>query len=530
MTTSTYTLQSDGILTTTADDTDTVISGQWWTTSPNAVAGIGNFYQVLMSTVSADGGTLSGTFGQWVPLSSDQAWSFESEDANTARLFVQIRDIATMTVQQTATIFLNTESTADTSYFDLIDSLSPSINLIMDDDDLGIDSTGGTNFTESATMSTIARTGFPSNPVGNFLSTGYLFAERPAVDPLEDLTLVSWFQLNSFPPEGASFGYTIMICGPDISDETPAGNTTFSVRLVTTGGLQFIQLFHEHGSGINVVFTTEWFPELNTTYNLTVDRDNTLRQYHINLQGVEIFEGVYSAASVPTGGGNLFWVGAHERTAINWLFDGYLSNVSLFETMLAQSDILNIYDTIASSDVVLTSRINIGLVPAADTFGSWTNLLSKTIGTSVSILDFSNGDDTGWTLTITDEAPFDSISGGVNAVGTSTAAWVDEALVSLDGQIASAGDGGKYTFSGLNDAETYNIKVFGSRSTLDNFRVSEFSLDAFATNQRLDASGNSTLVVIFYDVSPVSGVIDLSFRGAPSSFCYINAVEIALNP
>ncbi len=62
----------------------------------------------MVTVTSTDGGTLSGTFGEWVNLSTSPEWSLDSEDTNATVILVQIRDLFSLEVQQSASITLNT--------------------------------------------------------------------------------------------------------------------------------------------------------------------------------------------------------------------------------------------------------------------------------------------------------------------------------------------------------------------------------------------------------------------------------------
>ena len=105
MSTATYTLMNDGRILTNGIN---VISGQWWSKSPAVTLGIGDLYNALVTQVSSDGGTISGTFDSLVALSGSPEWSLDSATTNTLVMTVQIFDIATGTLQDEATISLST--------------------------------------------------------------------------------------------------------------------------------------------------------------------------------------------------------------------------------------------------------------------------------------------------------------------------------------------------------------------------------------------------------------------------------------
>lgn len=80
--------------------------GIWWSASPET--GIGSDYEIRASIVS--GTVSSGTTGSWLALSLQRSWNrlsgaegvFES-----VTLTIEIRDVATSTVQDTTTVTLN---------------------------------------------------------------------------------------------------------------------------------------------------------------------------------------------------------------------------------------------------------------------------------------------------------------------------------------------------------------------------------------------------------------------------------------
>jgi hypothetical protein len=81
-------------------------SGQLWF-DPNST-GIGDLYEIYVSVSS--GVTPSGTLNTWLALSSNRTWSvtdaIDDPSSRSSTLAVQIRDAATQTVQDTATVTL----------------------------------------------------------------------------------------------------------------------------------------------------------------------------------------------------------------------------------------------------------------------------------------------------------------------------------------------------------------------------------------------------------------------------------------
>lgn len=165
---------------------------------------------------------------------------------------------------------------------------------------------------------------------------------------------------------------------------------------------------------------------------------------------------------------------------------------------------------------------------AADTFGSWTNLVTGALNTTANILVFDGGADTGWDITVT----IGTIQGpdGVNAVGTGDAAWVDEATISDTYHFVVGASEGQYTISGLDNSKTYTIKVFCSRDSTSGSIVGEYSTDGFTTFLELNASLNSTQIVTLSNISPSSGNIVIDWRNKDDAgAAYFNAIEIVEN-
>lgn len=80
--------------------------GTWWSDYPET--GIGSDYEIRATIVS--GTVSSGTTGSWLALTSGQFWSRDSGALNveqTVVLTIEIRDVATSTVQDSTTVTLN---------------------------------------------------------------------------------------------------------------------------------------------------------------------------------------------------------------------------------------------------------------------------------------------------------------------------------------------------------------------------------------------------------------------------------------
>lgn len=97
-----YSLTALGVANETTVSGGTVqIGNNWLTGSTN-----GSAYEVFATLTS---GTLStGTTGSWLSLGTNRTWSRASTGSlQSATLTIQIRDVATQTVQATATVTLS---------------------------------------------------------------------------------------------------------------------------------------------------------------------------------------------------------------------------------------------------------------------------------------------------------------------------------------------------------------------------------------------------------------------------------------
>lgn len=115
-----YLLTTDGIAqqevnTSFITDSTTISAlagNNWWTGKPQV--GVGNSYEVRATQTATNGnGSLSGTLGAWLALSSLRQWTLTDTGINVDRIatrtiLIEIRDTATMTVQDSASVNLTT--------------------------------------------------------------------------------------------------------------------------------------------------------------------------------------------------------------------------------------------------------------------------------------------------------------------------------------------------------------------------------------------------------------------------------------
>ncbi len=100
-----YTLSTNG---QASSNSGGDISAQWWTLTPES--GVGTNYQVMATIIlnqTDSSSTITGVFGQFTSLSTNQTWSVESAvKTDGFSILVQIRDAFTLEVLGFATIAL----------------------------------------------------------------------------------------------------------------------------------------------------------------------------------------------------------------------------------------------------------------------------------------------------------------------------------------------------------------------------------------------------------------------------------------
>lgn len=101
--TPTYTLTNKGLVNTSDDGT---ITQEWWGKSPVETDTIGNFFQVKADVIDSANANPVGIFGVWQSLVINQSWMIDNATDGGADIFIQIRDIATSTVVDSATLTL----------------------------------------------------------------------------------------------------------------------------------------------------------------------------------------------------------------------------------------------------------------------------------------------------------------------------------------------------------------------------------------------------------------------------------------
>lgn len=101
----TFRLNTDGTITATGNLTS-YSDTNWYEPT---TTGIGSSYQVQV-TATGDTSSLSGSTGTYLTISSARSWTlFSTGEPKAVTLSVSVRDVATSTVQDTATITMSVE-------------------------------------------------------------------------------------------------------------------------------------------------------------------------------------------------------------------------------------------------------------------------------------------------------------------------------------------------------------------------------------------------------------------------------------
>ncbi len=190
---------------------------------------------------------------------------------------------------------------------------------------------------------------------------------------------------------------------------------------------------------------------------------------------------------------------------------------------------------VADSATASIARVDLGNGGSL-TRSFWSNLTSPNVGASTNLLNLNSGATLPWNLGVS--RPFTSIiTSGTSTPGSSIGF---PASATSDGFYANAlpfngvtNSAPQLTFSGLNPSETYDFKLFASRTGVADNRSASYILGgANSVSGTLNASNNSNNMLYLPGVRPDSGGrvrLDLYAaynNNSPSKFVYLNALEI----
>ena len=268
-----------------------------------------------------------------------------------------------------------------------------------------------------------------------------------------------------------------------------------------------------------VAHTLDFYPDIfdNTDKSITTTWDHAGNVVAGTVNGVtNTSAAAYTSGSV--GDTELYFGNRTDGTRGN---GGLFKIVAVWDRTLSASEIASLeanpYQLVkekASGATTKTALINFRPSPFSTPSGNWNSTGQPAAGTMFADLIDDSGVATGWGMDVGGSLP-SSEGLGVDAVGSGDASWVDQATIS-DGVWTYNGITGTLTFTGLDNAATYDIEVFASRDAT-NDRTLEFSVDSFTTTYSLDGASNSTQTEIVPSVSPSSGSITLSLRDASSA-------------
>jgi RHS repeat-associated protein len=157
----------------------------------------------------------------------------------------------------------------------------------------------------------------------------------------------------------------------------------------------------------------------------------------------------------------------------------------------------------------------------------WNNITSVVVGTIIPLVE-STGISTTLNLEVLVE-PSANFGGGAdfNPSGFNGLLADYPITASRDSHYAWAA-GGTYRLNGLDDSKKYDLRVFGSRSSVSDARAGVFTVNGQL--KTLEAANNTTQTLLFSNIVPSAGKIVINFNvAAGSTFGYINVLDIIEN-
>lgn len=152
--------------------------------------------------------------------------------------------------------------------------------------------------------------------------------------------------------------------------------------------------------------------------------------------------------------------------------------------------------------------IHFGITGASDTYKYWNKVLTTTSGEKIADLLTPDQKSTGWSFHY--DAAANSSASSTDAVGEDNKWWVDETIIHGDSHyLSSAGKSSphKMHFAGLDDKKRYTLYISAIHASAG--RDTWFSVDRGSTWQIHDPLNNYTDPLVYRNIQPVDGVIDL---------------------
>lgn len=351
MATVSYTLSPDG---QASSNTGGNINAEWWSATPETT--IGNRYQV-MATVSDDeipvDGTLNGIFGQWISLSQAATWSLDSvSELGGVAIFVQIRDLSSGVIQDSATIILGFIDFSATGnlYFQLNEPAAPftfsysstTIGTLSSDISLSIGDTvtfsytannvnplDDENFIESADG--VNFFGWQQPSQGDCSFVGYTATLNGSAINSGDQ--IPYAVVSNYPVGGNRLSHTVVLTATTATDVRFIGTSgnnmpIFDVTIVTSGQTWIFPIDtrtvtnpDSNGSGTNLVLSANNF-WLDQPVMFNSGTTTTAISPYFNLESKEFNEAsnnlIYAVASMRVDGlgaaldtaGSSHWMGS----------------------------------------------------------------------------------------------------------------------------------------------------------------------------------------------------------------------------
>lgn len=151
----------------------------------------------------------------------------------------------------------------------------------------------------------------------------------------------------------------------------------------------------------------------------------------------------------------------------------------------------------------------------------WNNVTTPATGTNIALVESAGTASSLNFLIVKDPS---------NGYGPYSTAGNNQVV--LDYPISAASDGhyawqtgGTYRLNGLDNSKTYSLRVYGSRMSVGDTRKGSFTING--QQQFLEAANNTSQTIIFANIVPNAGSINIDFNVASgSTFAYINVLDI----
>ena len=187
----------------------------------------------------------------------------------------------------------------------------------------------------------------------------YVFVGKDtALTIRDDITISAWVNISSFVDNASILEYALV-------SEAEAGNFLYRITLESSGGIgNDIKIGHEYGSGSNEFGTINTNLSTGVWYHLAAVRDISENTWTLYVNGVA--KTPYTYTNQATGGGDSvlqFGIGG-----ANKYYNGYIDEISIFNSVKSTADIISIYNSGTPTDLSGESNL-VGYWRNGDTAG-----------------------------------------------------------------------------------------------------------------------------------------------------------------